>query len=433
MKQNDKKDTKRTAVTYEGKILTSAQKERIQYAKVHWSEAKNSQEKFLISGPLLQDLKHFLCLNAANYATAKGRVNDEVEEDYELRQGWYARDSKKGERDANLVEIYQKYCMDLVDGVGLFGTPEFLEFKKQYFDPLLKMNGFSKLSLIALISTFNVFDKNVTTATEKFMDAENITSFSNETLKLIMWLNGLFKKLFPTCRPPTGKTWKDVLDEFILAISKHDQDTQIIQSTQATQAPETQSVHQEHEDAEITEDNKEKETTVQSKRKRTIEPDNPKFLPAKTGWLAFVFYGSYGTFAYGTLPLENIMNYKRNEEIHQANETHLNDEIQVSRERAKKAKTTDDLRHSMESFIATENNNSLLLRQKLQLDVLQLKFQCAQSQEEKLEIVKEIKTETEEFRKAISRFNEEENQYKERSRRASKTKLGNPADHNFRN
>ena len=79
------------------------------------------------------------------------------------------------------------------------------------------------------------------------MDAENITSFSDETLKLIMWLNGLFKKLFPTCRPPTGKTWKDVLDEFVLAISKHDQDTQIIQSTQATQAPETQSVHQEHE------------------------------------------------------------------------------------------------------------------------------------------------------------------------------------------
>ena len=112
MKQNDKKDTKRTAVTYEGKILTSAQKERIQYAKLHWSEAKNSQEKFLISGPLLKDLKHFLCLNAANYATAKGTVNGEVEEDYELRQGWYARDSKKGERDANLVEIYQKCCMD---------------------------------------------------------------------------------------------------------------------------------------------------------------------------------------------------------------------------------------------------------------------------------------------------------------------------------
>ena len=61
-----------------------------------------------------------------NYATTKGRVNGEVEEDYKLRQGWYARDSKKRERDTNLVEIYQKYCLDLVDGVGLFGTPEFL-------------------------------------------------------------------------------------------------------------------------------------------------------------------------------------------------------------------------------------------------------------------------------------------------------------------
>ena len=116
--------------------------------------------------------------------------------------------------------------------------------------------------------------------------------------------NGLFKKLFPTCRPPTGKNWKDVLDEFIFAISKHDQDTKIIQSTQATQAPESQSVHQEHEDTEVTEDHEGKEATVQSRRKRTIEPDDPKFLPVKTGWLAFVFYGSYGTFAYGTLPLE---------------------------------------------------------------------------------------------------------------------------------